>query len=303
VREFYSVHYVDLLKLKVLYNPAAGRGRARRHIDEVAAYLRGRGVEADVHASASPEDLTRVAAESSRAGYERLIVCGGDGTVNLALRDFDLERCTLAVIPLGSGDDFSRVVGIPRRVEDACDVALNGHIRVVDVASANERRFVGVAGLGFDSAVTSYANEKAPRFLRGSAVYLYSILRVLPSFTPHAIRLTVDGASRAERIMMAAVGNTRQYGGGIRIVPDAQIDDGFLDYCIVHETSRLDLLKTLPSVYTGQHVRNPVVETGRASVMRFECDQSLDVYADGERVTKTPVTFKLDDGKLRVATR
>jgi diacylglycerol kinase (ATP) len=290
-----------LVKLKVLYNPAAGRGRARRHIDEVAAYMRSRGVEPSVHASSSPEDLTRVAAESSRSGIDRVVVCGGDGTVNLALREFALERCTFAVIPLGSGDDFARVLGIPRDVRGACDVALDGRIREVDVAMANDKRYVGVAGLGFDSAVTSYANQKAPAFLRGSAVYLYSILRVLPNFTPHTVRIGIDGTARSQKVMMAAIGNTRQYGGGIRIVPDAQIDDGLLDYCIVHETSRLNLIKTLPSVYTGRHVKNPVVEIGRASSLQFDCDERLDVYADGERVTTTPVAFRLEPQKLRVA--
>ncbi|HEY8711657.1 MAG TPA: diacylglycerol kinase family lipid kinase, partial [Thermoanaerobaculia bacterium] len=137
--------------------------------------------------------------------------------------------------------------------------------------------------------------------LRGSAVYLYSIFRVLPRFTPHRVQMRIDGVARDEEIMFAVVGNSRQYGGGIRIVPAANIDDGVLDYCIVHRMSRFQLLKTLPRAYTGAHVRSPFVETGRGREFFVESEQPLEVYADGELVTKTPVKFGLEREKLRVA--
>ena len=286
------------MKLKLIYNPAAGRGKTRRHVEQVERYLRAQGALVDVHASQSPADLTRAAGEGSRAGYDRVVVCGGDGTVHLAVRDFDLERGTFAVVPLGSGDDFARVLGIPRSVEGACDAILSGSVREVDVALANGIRYLGVAGLGFDSEVARYAGENV-KFLRGSLVYLYAILRVLPRFTPHPVRIRTDNGSRSEEIMFAAVGNTRQYGAGIRIVPDAQVDDGSLDLCVVHRTSRFQLLITLPLAYSGRHVTKPFVEMGRGRQFSFESVQPLDVYADGELVTQTPVEFRLEKKRLR----
>ena len=283
------------MRLRLLYNPAAGRGRAKAHVREAEDILRAGGATVETQASASPEDMTRLAAESSRGGYDRVVVCGGDGTLNLSIRDFDLERGTLALIPLGSGDDFAKVLGIPRKLTEACNVVLNGRIREVDVALANNRRYLGVAGLGFDSEVASFANENA-KFLRGSAVYLYAIIRVLPRFVPH--RVKVDGKRDAE-IMFAAIGNSRQYGGGIRITPEAKIDDGLLDACIVHKTSRMQLLKTLPQAYTGAHVKSPFVELRRAAEFSFKSERELDVYADGEKITKTPVVFKLAERRLR----
>lgn len=288
------------MNLKLIYNPAAGRGKTRRRIAAVEAYLSKRGARLDVHSTSSASDLTRVAAESSRAGFDRVVVCGGDGSVHFAVREFDLERGTLAVVPLGSGDDFARVAGIPKDIEGACEAILSGRTREVDVATANGTRFVGVAGLGFDSAVAAFANEV--KVMRGSAVYVYAILRVLPRFTPHPVRITIDDASRSDTIMFMAIGNSRQYGGGIRIVPAAEIDDGILDYCIVHRTSRFQLLKTLPRAYTGAHVTSPFVETGRGRSFRVECDSVLEVYADGERVAQTPVVFGLG-GRLKVAVR
>jgi YegS/Rv2252/BmrU family lipid kinase len=283
------------VKLKLIFNPAAGRGRAQRHVAEAASILRACGAEVDLHPSASPADLTKQAAESSRGDYDRVVVCGGDGTLNLAVREFDLARGTLALIPLGSGDDFARVLGIPRKLQEVCELVVRGTPRSVDVALANGLRYLGVAGLGFDSEVASYANEHAS-FLRGSAVYLYSIFRVLPRFTPRAV--SING--QTESIMFAAVGNSRQYGGGIRITPTAIIDDAQLDLCVVHRTSRFQLLKTLPKAYTGAHVKSSFVQTGRGTSFVFESPERMEVYADGERLTETPVRFELATEKLRI---
>jgi diacylglycerol kinase (ATP) len=285
--------------LKLIYNPTAGRGRARRYVREIEEYLRARGARVDCEPSTGPEDLVRIAAESSRAGYDRVCVAGGDGTLNLAVREFDLEKGTLALIPMGSGDDFAKVSGIPRTIAGACDNVLNGQVREVDVAVANNLRYLGVAGLGFDSEVADYANRNA-KFLRGSAVYLYAILRVLPKFTPRPVRLRTEHGTREEEIMFAAIGNTRQYGGGIRITPDAIVDDGLLDICIVHRTTRVQLLKTLPKAYTGAHVKSPFVEMGRGREFHFESEMAMAVYADGEPLTRTPVSFGVLPTRLRV---
>jgi diacylglycerol kinase (ATP) len=292
---------LETLHLKVIYNPTAGRGKARKWVRDVEELLRAKGARVDCEPSTGPDDLVRIAAESSRAGFDRVVVCGGDGTLNLAIREFDLEKGTLALIPTGSGDDFARVAGIPRDVPRACENVLSGVVREVDVATANGLRYLGVAGLGFDSDVADYANRNV-KFLRGSAVYLYAILRVLPRFTPRTVHIRTENGARREEIMFAAVGNTRQYGGGIRITPDAVMDDGLLDLCIVHKTTRLQLLKTLPRAYTGAHVTSPFVEIARGREFHFESEQSMAVYADGEPLTRTPVSFGLAAGKLRVVT-
>lgn len=285
------------MHLKLIYNPAAGRGRARRHVGRVESILRAQGARVDCEPSTGPADLVRLAAESSRAGYDRVVVCGGDGTLNLAVRDFDLENGTLALIPTGSGDDFARVTGVPRDIARACANAVHGEVREFDVAMANDRRYMGVAGLGFDSEVAHYANHDV-RFLRGPAVYLYAILRVLPRFNPRDVRIGDGQGTRDEQIMFAAVGNTRQYGGGICITPEALPDDGLLDLCIVRKTTRLQLLKTLPKAYSGAHVASPFVEMSRGPTFTFESEQVMAVYADGEPLTATPVTFGIR-GKLK----
>lgn len=282
------------MRLKLIYNPAAGRGRAKRHINEAVTHLRSLGADLDIHASASPEDLTRAAAEGSRGACDRVVICGGDGTLNLAVRDFDLVGGTLALIPQGSGNDFARVLGIPRDVRAACEVAVRGEPRAVDVAIANGVRYLGVAGVGFDSEVARHAN--GVKVLRGSLVYLYSILRIVPRFRPREVRIN----GRDEVIMFAVFANSRQYGGGIRIAPNARIDDGLLEVCIVHRTTRLQLLKTLPLAYTGGHIRKPFVETRHGAEFHVESMLPMEVFADGEAVTTTPARFAIASEKLRI---
>jgi len=284
------------MKLLVVYNPTAGRGRAQKLIRVVEEELRRLGADVELYASRSPEDLTRAAGEASRdASIERVVVCGGDGSLHHAVRDFDLSRGTMAVLPLGSGDDFANVLRIPKHLRDSCSLIVRGNAREVDVALANNLRYLGVAGLGFDSEVNEYANTI--RWLGGSLVYVYATLRLLPRFTPRTV--TIDGAA-PQPIMFAAIGNSRQYGGGIRIVPEAQIDDGLLDACIVHATSRMQLLLTMPRAYDGSHVKRPFVETRRAADFRFASERPMSVYADGERLTQTPVTFSMAKERLRI---
>jgi diacylglycerol kinase (ATP) len=287
------------MKLKLISNPAAGRGRAGRMLRRALQLLRAGGAEVEHAVSSSPGHLTDLAAEASRHDYDRVVICGGDGTLNFAVREFDLGRGTLALLPLGSGDDFARVVGIPRSLKHSCQIALTGEPRSVDVAVVNGTRFLGVAGFGFDSEVNAFANERV-RHLSGSLVYLYAIFRVLPKFQPFPMRLSIDGVLRNEEVMFIAVGNSRQYGGGIRITPAAKVDDGILDYTIVHRCTRLKLLQTLPKAYIGTHVRSSFVETGVARQVSIDSDNPFDLYADGERITSAPATISLEPQRLRI---
>jgi YegS/Rv2252/BmrU family lipid kinase len=263
---------------------------------EVQTHLRALGAAVETYATTSADDLARAAAEASRdAGVDRVVICGGDGSVHHGVRDFDLERGTFAMLPLGSGDDFADVCNVPRDLRRASEIAVRGEVREVDVALANGIRYLGVAGLGFDSEVNEHANSI--RLPLGSFVYVYATLRLLPRFQPH--KVSIDGAPPAP-IMFAAVGNSRQYGGGIRIAPDAQLDDGLLDACIVHRTSRWQLLMTMPRAYKGAHVKSEFVELRRAATFTFASEETLKVYGDGEYMTTTPVRFGIESRRLRV---
>ncbi|HXI11789.1 MAG TPA: diacylglycerol kinase family protein [Thermoanaerobaculia bacterium] len=287
------------MRLKLFFNPAAGRGRGERLIDRAVRYLERHGAAVVLARSTSPSDLSALAGSSENESFDRLVVCGGDGSVNLALRNLDLAGSTLAVIPLGSGDDLAGALGIPQSIERACDVILSGTTREIDVAEVNGVRFLGVAGVGFDSLVARWVNEHST-WLRGSLLYLYAIFRVLPEFRPLRIGLTVDGVRREETIMFAVFGNSHRYGGGIAIAPGALLDDGELNAFIIGRCSRWDLLTTLPLAYSGAHVKRRFVTALRASEFQIESEDGLDVYADGELLARTPATIRISGEKLRI---
>ncbi|MEO8216625.1 MAG: diacylglycerol kinase family protein [Acidobacteriota bacterium] len=282
----------------MLCNPTAGHGRAGRRILRAMRRLEEGGAAVELRVSDSPGHLVQLGREAADDGVDRLVVCGGDGTLNLVLRELDLVRSRIGIIPMGSGDDFAQALGIPRDVEPACEVLIRDHIREIDVALANGVRYLGVAGVGFDSEVARHANEV--RLFRGSFVYLYAILKVLPRFRPHRAVITIDGQRRDEEMMFTVVGNSMRYGGGIVIAPGAELDDGLLDLCIVRRCTRWDLLRTLPLAYSGAHVKRDYVEMLRGRSFEIDSDEPLDVYADGERLTSSPVSITIAEQRLKV---
>lgn len=287
------------MRLVLLYNPAAGKGRAHRHIAEAVGYLQGRGAEVELFPSESREHLMELGRRAADLGADRVVACGGDGTVNMVIRHLDLSRATLGILPLGSGDDFAKTLGIPTKLEAACETLLGGRVREIDVALANGIRYVCVAGFGFDSDVNRHANQSRSR-LRGTPLYLYSIFRVLQKFEPRRIRFQENGQPKDVEIMFAVVGNSPRYGAGIHIAPTAVPDDGLLDLCLVGKCSKLELIRTLPLAYSGKHTRRPFVMTRQATEFHFDTAVPMDVYADGEPVTVTPLTVRLAPEKLQV---
>jgi diacylglycerol kinase (ATP) len=287
------------MRLKLVINPAAGRGRAGREVERAVKILLDRGAEVECIESRSRDDLVEIGASVADSNGRRVVICGGDGSLNLFIRKLDLGRAVVGIIPLGSGDDFAHVAGIPMALERACEVVLDGEVREVDVALANDVRYVGVAGFGFDAEVTRYANERV-RHLRGSLIYVWAALRLLPSFQPMRVLASIDGVAREEELMFAVVSNSGRYGGGIRIVPGSEIDDRLLDSCLVRRCTKLDLIRTLPLAYSGAHVKRPYVALERGSEFAFDTEEVRSVFGDGEPLTTTPVVFRLAEEKLKV---
>lgn len=287
------------MRLKVLVNPVAGRGKARKKIDAVLQQLRHSGATLEVDESRGSAHLSELARSASAAGFDRVVVCGGDGTVHHAVRQFDLTRGTLAIIPLGSGDDFARTLGIPSDPMRAATAVLHGVPRQVDVGIGNGIRFLVAASVGFDAAVARSVAGMKTR-LRGSALYSWAALKLLPMFQPIPLRITVDGIAGNHEVMFVVAANTPRYGGGIRIAPAAVVDDHTLDLCIVSRASKLDLITTLPLAYFGRHTRRPFVAFQRGREFQIEGDRPLEVFADGELLTTTPVTIGVSAERLRV---
>lgn len=296
-------------KAVFLVNPGGGRGRTGARMEPLRRLAARAG--APLLVSRDVADLERLAREAVAAGALRLLVAGGDGTVHHALQALAGAETALGILPLGSGNDLAGALGVPADLERAVDLALSAPVRSIDLGAAGGRYFAGVAGLGFDSEVNRYANTI--RRLPGGLVYVWAVLRMLRGFRPPRLDIEFEGAGEGGQegtappfsgpVMFVALANSPRYGGGMRIAPEARLDDGLLDCVVVRAISRPALLRVFPGVFRGAHVRHPAVTVVRAPAAALRLDRPLTSYGDGEplvEVGEQPVRFAVLPGALRV---
>ena len=292
--------------LTLVVNERSGGGRAGRILPKVARRLREQVPTAELHIISSSswteaEKLTRAAALEARPG-DALLVMGGDGMAHLGLNAAAGTEATLGLIPAGTGNDFARGVGVPRTVDEAVGVIVAGRIRTVDLAHISNdtfpRRYVGaVVSTGYDARVNRSTNHIRLRL--GALSYGYIAMRELASFSPLHYAMIIDGVRRRQEAMLVAVSNTGVFGGGMRIAPDADPADGFLDVTVVGPVSRTTLLRLLPSMYSGAFVKHPCVEQFRARSIEL-AGEGLFVMGDGEELGEVPVRVECVPGVLKV---
>lgn len=287
--------------IRFLVNPASGRGTGRAHLDRIRVLASRHGAGLVVTRKVS--DLWEQARRAAEDGVERLLVAGGDGTMHLAIQGLAGSECALGVIPLGTGNDFAGTLAVPPELEPAVERALTGDIRSIDLIRVGETYSVSYVGAGFDSEVTRYANEGV-KLLRGPLVYFYAVIHTLITFVPPRMRVVHDGGTFEGKVMFAVVNNLPRFGGGMRIAPDAKIDDGLLDLVIVKEVPKPVLLSIFPKVYTGKHVGHPAVEVVRTTRAEITVDRAMTMYGGGEplrpMVAGEPVAVEVVPGGLRV---
>jgi diacylglycerol kinase (ATP) len=238
-----------------------------------------------------------------------VVAVGGDGTVNeVAAGIVGNSGVELAVIPRGTGVDFVRTYGIPRKLDGAVEVALHGRTREIDAGrvgyrawsgEAGEAWFFNAAGVGMSGAVAKRTNEST-KALGGKVSYLWSTLAVFARWRNTEVRVSVDGEIRGGRMNEIVVANGRYLGGGMMLCPEASPDDGLFDVLLIGDITKRDLVQTLPKIYRGTHLPHPKAELLRGTVVSVDSDQPLPVQLDGEQPGTTPVRFEIVPRALRL---
>jgi diacylglycerol kinase (ATP) len=291
------------VRVAVLANPAAGRGRSAACRDAVLRRFAEHGLDAVALAATSAGDALAAANEAA-AGGAALVAVGGDGTVHLALQAAAAHGAPLGIVPAGTGNDFAAAVGVPAdplAAADAIGAALaSGSRRALDAVRASGPSgplnwWSTVFCAGFDAAVNARAN--AMRWPRGPRRYDLAILAELSRLRPYAFTLDLDGERWEGPAILVAIGNTRSYGGGMKMCPAADPADGLLDVTIAGPMSRAMLVRLKPRLYDGSHVRHPLVTTLRARTVTVSAPGAVS-YADGEPLAPLPVTAELVPGAL-----
>ena len=292
-------------RLLVAVNPSASFGRNRAVGPTVADRLISEGYEVSMLREANFELLRRETRSAFEQGTDGLVVVGGDGMVSLGLNLVARTGVPLGIVAAGTGNDLARGLGLPHddpaAATDALVEALRRPPQSIDAAIVQHGElrtwYACVLSAGFDAIV----NERANRMTRprGPSRYTLALLRELATFRPLRYVLTIDGVRREQRAMLVSVANNPSLGGGMRIVPHADLSDGLLDVFIVHPLSRLGLLAVFPRVFAGEHVDHPAVEFLRARRVRIEGPDVV-AYADGERIGPLPVDIEVAPGALSV---
>jgi len=292
---------------KVIVNPVAGARSTRRKWPIINRLLERIGLTFDFNYTEGVGHAMELARIAASDGYRYLVAVGGDGTVNEVangiLHSTNASITTLGVVSTGTGSDFARSAGLARDYTTACANLTSSKRLTIDVGlveyqrdgKRQERFFVNSAGVGFDAAVVK-ETERLPKFFGGTIPYVAGMLRTLVSYKNKDIVLKVGDEEERHRVLNVAVANGNYCGGGMRIAPEAKLDDRLLDVVIIGDMGKLELLKEFPTVYKGTHINHPKVSVRKTRSVSIESAEPMLVYADGELLGECPAAFRVVPG-------
>ena len=291
----------------VLVNPSAGGGRPKSFAALVAAYFRTQNFAAEFIAPRGPEELERTAREAIARGNRLLVALGGDGTFQCLVNAALGSDAVLGLIPSGGGNDFAASLGLPDDPVAAAHVMVHGRPRAVDVLRARTsdgrtRCYVGGGGLGLDAETGRLAAGRF-RQLPGAARYVVSALWALASFQPLEVEAELDGDNSRRvrsRVLLAAVTNTPSYGAGVKIAPDARVDDGLLNLVLVGALTVPQVLDLIPRILRTGDLRLAEIQRFTARRVCLRAGRTASFHGDGEILGAAPVEVEVAPGAIRV---
>lgn len=284
----------------VVANPAARNGAAAAMVPGLVDILRAHGWSVDVAITRSAEHAVEIAAGVGPDG-PLLAALGGDGLVARVAEGAIRSGALVAPLPGGRGCDFIRALGGSRDLHEAASALPFATERRVDVGFAGATPFLGVATVGYDSRANDHANE-APAWLPAALVYAYGGARALVETRSTSITMTTDGVERTFDGWSVAIGNSGRYGAGMKVNPDALLDDGELDITTVEGLPRWKYPMLLPRYFKGTHIDGVDIRAARGREVEVTAPPGYRVYADGDIVGETPMTFTVQREALRVLT-
>lgn len=284
----------------LLANPTSGAGQGRNVTADVLKELKTREIAfSDISGTSYESAVLNLRSSLKRTNPEAVIVVGGDGMVHLAIQELAGSDVPLILIPAGTGNDFARTMNLDLDLPVASlSYALTHQPKSIDLGSVNGRYFAEILSTGFDSMV----NERANRMrIRSKIKYDLAMLLELPIFKPLEYEISVDGRQMTTRAMLIAVANGISYGGGMKICPNSDIQDGLFDLMILEPVSKFEFLKVFPKVFKGTHITHPKVRILQGE--KITINSKAIAYADGERIGPLPITAEIAPAALRTWVR
>ncbi|MDE8563428.1 diacylglycerol kinase [Anoxybacillus rupiensis] len=283
-------------RARIIYNPTSGRELFRKHLPDVLIRLEEAGYETSCHATTGAGDATEAAKQAVERRFDLVIAAGGDGTIHevvngIANQDY---RPQLGIIPVGTTNDFARAIGVPRSIEGACDVIINGEAVPIDIGSViieeKTRYFINIAGGGRLTELTYEVPSKLKTMLGQLAYYLKGI-EMLPSIRAAEARIEYDGKVYEGEIMLFLVSLTNSVGGFEKLAPDSSLNDGMFDLIILKKTNLAEFIRVVTMASRGEHINDPHLIYTKANRIKVTTPNHMQLNLDGEYGGMLPGEF------------
>lgn len=308
------LHYMVLENMnymKLIINPIAGGGKTNKLWESIKCTIDSMGIQYDYDLTQYPLHATELAQDAVNKGYTTIVSVGGDGTINEIVNGIFLsnafDKVKLGIISTGTGADYIRTLGLPRDYRLACKTLVNDNVKKVDIGIAKfkingrdrERVFVNFAGAGFDAEIVKRTTIKYKSFGK-VASYLLALFSTFMTYVNKKILLETDNIVCTHKMCTIIVGIGKYGGGGMKTTPGAEINDGLFDILVVGNLSKFDLIKSLPMIYRGTHLKHPKVSLYKSKFVKLSSSEDILVQADGDIIGATPVEFSIKPSSLSV---
>ncbi len=292
----------------LIANPVSGRSATLRDWSEITSELKKHNITYEENFTKYKAHAIELTHEAIAKGYRKFIAVGGDGTAHevangiLTQQEVPTTEITLAVVPVGTGNDWGRTIGLPTTYQKAAYAISKGKTFTQDCCKASffnidkilqERYIINVAGMGYDAAVAKKANALKEKGKGGKLPYFMSIFTTLLTFRKKKATISIDGTDHSGKITSMNVGICKYSGGGMMPVPNAVPDDGLIDMTIIRNISKLTLVSNLKRFYDGTFIRHKKVSTVTGKNIKIESQHNILFEADGESLGNTPLTFEI----------
>jgi YegS/Rv2252/BmrU family lipid kinase len=298
----------------VIVNPNAGNGKGNKDWDKISDLMKKAGLSFDVEFTQRKGHAINLTLESLSSGFRKIITVGGDGTLNEVVNGvFTNKSCPpaeiiLASIPVGTGNDWGRMFGIPLDYEKAIKIIGDNKTLLHDIGTIsffnsdekNTRYFINIAGLGFESVVVIKTNIQKDKGHGGKLIYFYNLLTSLLSYKNTKAEIIIDGEITHADIFSLNVGNGRYCGGGMRQTPRAIPTDGLLDVTIINGMGKFEIIRNLKILYNGRILQHPKIDGYKCKNIKVSSETAMYIEADGESLGQTPAEFGIIPEALKI---
>lgn len=288
------------MKHVFIVNPTSGKGYAKKLIPVISKICTHENINYIIEITKYPGHATEIAKNYSLEENVRFYAVGGDGTLNEVLNGMLYSSCSLAVIPAGSGNDFIKTVYSPLTIDKLIMDLINGETKLINIGKINNKHFINISSIGIDAEITYNAKifKKNP-LIPSKLSYLFSIFTTLIKYSSYNLEIYIDDIYIKDKILLIAIGNGKYYGGGMKVLPNANPFNNNFDICVVKSMSKLNILRLFPVLIKGNHERlKNYVTFYKGSNILIHSKENVKINVDGEIFENTNIKFEIVEKKV-----